>query len=100
MGKNNFPIVVKTGQTKATIYRTPSHGSVAFTVVYYEGTSRKRKAFADLDSAKLEAQSKVNSLSRGEAEVIRLSGEDRLGYLRAKNAIKECGIALDTAAHE
>lgn len=100
MKKPEFPKVIRVGQTKATIYKTPSHGCDSFTVVWYEGAVRKRKAFGDLDAAVLEAQAKVSSLSRGEAEILRLSGEERLAYLRARDAIQEFGLALDTAASE
>ena len=100
MSKPGYPKTIKVGQTKATIYKTPSHGCDSFTVVWYEGTVRKRKAFPTADAAELHAGSKVNSLSRGEAEVIRLSGEERLAYTRAKNALAEFSLSLDSIAHE
>ena len=97
MKKSEFPKVVKIGQTRATIYETPSHDCTAYTVVWYEGAVRKRKAFAELESAELHATIKVNSLSQGEAQVVHLSGEDRLAYVRARDVIAEFGLALDTA---
>ncbi len=100
MKKALFPQVIRVGQTKATIYQTPSHGCDSFTVVWYEGHVRKRKAFGDLDGAKLHAQAQVSSLSRGEAEIIRLSGEERLSYTRAREAVKEFNLALDSVANE
>jgi len=54
--KPEFPKTIRVGQTRATIYKTPTHGCVSFTVVWYEGAVRKRKSFADLDAAELEAQ--------------------------------------------
>ena len=100
MKKTEFPKVVRVGQTKATIYKTPSHGCDSYTVVWYVGAVRNRKAFAELELAEAHAQSQVNSLSLGEAEIIRLSGEERLAYVRAREAVKEFGLALDTAASE
>src|SRR5262245_4672914 len=100
MSKVKFPIVVKVGQTKARIYRTPSHGCNSYTVIWYEGHERRRKSFADLEAAQLEATTKVNSLARGEAEIVRLSGEERLSYLRARDAVQEFKLSLDTAAFE
>ena len=78
MKKAEFPKVVRVGQTRATIYKSLSHGSVSFTVIWYEGAFRKRKAFGDLVDAKVHASPKVNSLSKGEAEILHLSGEERI----------------------
>jgi integrase len=100
MKKVEFPKVVRVGQTKATIYKTPSHGCDSFTVVWFEGAVRKRKAFAAAAAAELHASSMVNSLSKGEAEIIQLSGEDRLAFVRAKNALAEFNLSLDSIAFE
>ncbi len=100
MKSAQFPQVVRVGQTKATIYKTPSHGCDSFTVAWYEGHVRKRRAFGDLDGAKLHAQAMVSSLSKGEADVIRLTGEERLAYCRAREAVQEFGLSLDSIANE
>lgn len=42
----------------------------------------------------------VNSLSRGEAKILRLSGEELLSYVRSKDAVAEFGFTLDSAAIE
>lgn len=95
-----FPKVVKVGQTRATIYKTPSHGCDSFTVVWYEGAVRKRKAFAVLVDAEVHANSKVECLSKGEAKILHLSGEERLSYVRASETIKEFDMTLDSVAIE
>ncbi len=100
MKKADFPKVIRIGQTRATIYKTPSHGCDAFTVAWYEGAVRKRKAFADLPAAELHAQTKVNMLSQGEAKAVRLSGTESLAYVRANEWVKEFGLSLDTVAAE
>lgn len=100
MARANSREIVRVGQTKATIYQTPSRGCLAYTVCWYEGANRRRKAFHDYAAARLHAASVVAALSRGETEVIRLSGEQRLEYTRAREAIAEFGVSLDTAAHE
>ena len=41
MKKAEFPKVVRIGQTKATIYKTSSHGCDSFTVVWFEGAIAK-----------------------------------------------------------
>jgi integrase len=100
MKKLEFPKIVRVGQTKATIYRTPSHGSESFTVVWFEGAIRKRKAFSTFQAAELHASSMVNSLSRGESDILRLSGEDRLAFVRAREALAEFNLSLDSIAFE
>ncbi len=100
MKKADFPMVIRVGQTRATIYSTPSNGSDSLTVAWYEGAARKRKAFGDLDAAKLHAHAQVSSLSKGEAEVTRLSGAERLVYVRARETIAEFGLSLDSVAVE
>lgn len=100
MRKAEFPKVVKVGQTRATIYRTPSHGCDSFTVVWYEGAVRKRKVFSEITEAEIHATTKVESMAKGEAEILHLSGEDRLAYVRSREAVAEFGLALDTAAFE
>ena len=100
MKKAEFPKVIKVGQTKATIYLNQTHGCDSFVVVWYEGAVRKRKAFGDIVAAEVHANGIVGSMSKGEAEIVRLSGPDRLAYVRAKEATAEFGLALDTAAFE
>ena len=78
MKKPEFPKVIKLGQTKTTIYKTPSHGCTSFTVVWYEGAIRKRKSFGDIVAAEVHANGVVGSMAKGEAEILRLSGPDRL----------------------
>ena len=93
-------MVIRTGQTKATIYNYPNNGSESFAVVWYIGNIRKRKIFAELESAKLHASAMVNSISRGEADAVNLTGEERLTYTRASQFVSEFGVSLDTAAAE
>ena len=94
------PLFAHLGQTRATIYKTPAKGCDSFTVAWYEGAKRLRKVFADLEAAETHATSKVNSLSVGEAQIINLSGPERLAYIRAREMVAEFGLALDSAAVE
>src|SRR5690242_9065965 len=98
--KEEFPKVIRVGQTKATIYKTPTNGCDSFTVVWYEGPVRKRKAFADLGLAEVHASSQVNNLSNGETRAAKLSGEECLEYVRARNTIQGYALSLDTAMAE
>src|SRR5215510_12268961 len=98
--KEEFPMVIRVGQTRATIYRTPTNNCDAYTVVWYEGAVRKRKAFADLGLAEIHANAQVNNLSEGETRAAKLTGEECLEYVRAKNAVKGFSLTLDTAMAE
>jgi integrase len=98
--KSRFPITVREGHIRAKIYKYSNRGSVSYTVVWYEGEKRLRKVFADLEDAKLHAQARVGQLANGTAQVLRLNGEELLTYVRAREAVAEFGLALDTIAFE
>ena len=98
--KVEFPKVIRVGQTKATIYLTPTNGCDSYTVVWYEGPVRRRKTFADAGLAEIHANSQVNNLSNGETRAAKLSGEECLEYVRARNSITGYALSLDTAMSE
>jgi hypothetical protein len=98
--KIEFPKVIRVGQTRATIYKTPTNGCDSYTVAWYEGAVRKRKAFADLGLAEIHANAQVNNLSTGETRAAKLTGEECLEYVRAKNAVQGYALSLDTATAE
>jgi hypothetical protein len=100
MKKREFPKVVRVGHSKAVIYKNANRDSVVYTVAWYEGDVRMRKAFGDLAEAELHAQARLGQLSRGTAEILRLDGEELLAYVRAREAVAEFGLALDTVASE
>ena len=88
MKKPEFPKVLKLEQTKTTFYKTPSHGCTSFTVVWYEGAVRKRKSFGDIVAAEVHANGIVESMSKGETQILNLSGEERLFYTRIRPLAK------------
>ncbi len=98
--KAEFPLVIRVGQTRATIYKTPTNGCDSYTVAWYEGAVRKRKAFADLGLAEVHAKAQVNNLSKGEARAAQLSGEECLEYVRGRNLIEGYASSLDAALTE
>jgi len=98
MSKPKFPITVKRGHTVVKIYHTPSRGCDAYTVVHYLGTKRQRKTFADLGLATTEAEIVATKLSTGEINVLTLTSDDRLAYVRAIEALKPTGVLLEMAA--
>ena len=98
MSKPKFPVAVRRGHTVVKIYRTPSRGCEAFTVSYYLGEKRQRVTFADLGLAMTEAETVANKLSTGEVNVLTLTSQDRLAYIRAIEALKPTGVPLEMAA--
>lgn len=97
---SKFPATYRVGQIKAKVYYTPTNGFDAFTAAWYEESGRKRKVFGDPDAAWQHAKGMVDSVAAGEIEEIRLSGAERLSYCRAKDVVKEFGLALDSVAVE
>lgn len=100
MSKAKFPMVVKRGHTIVKIYCTPSHGCDSFTVVHYIGQKRHRKSFARLELAVTEAETVANKLSTGELDVLTLTSDDRLAYVRTIQILKPTGVPLELAAME
>ena len=51
MRKPEFPKEIRVGHSLAKICKASPHGCDSFTVDWFEGTVRRRKAFADLAQA-------------------------------------------------
>ena len=98
MSKPKFPISVKRGHITVKIYKTPSRGCAAYTVVHYLGKQRQRSYFSDLGKAQTAAETTANSLSTGELKVLELKNDDRLGYIRAMEILKFTGLPLEVVA--
>ncbi len=97
MSKTKFPITVKRGNVRVKIYFTPTNGCDGFTVAYYFGGKRQRKCFADLNKAKLEAETTATKIAEGEMNVLTLTSEDRTAYVRAVEMLKPIGTPLEIA---
>jgi integrase len=95
-----FPINIQRGSSTVKIYRDVKETGTYYRVTFYMGSKRQRLNFADLETAKLEAEAKAAHLSRGDMDAIQVSGKDRLIYGRALEAIRPFGVALDAAAQE
>jgi integrase len=89
---------IKRGHTVVKVYRTPTKGCDAYTVVHYLGEKRQRKTFADLGEAIMEAETVASKLSTGELDVLTLKSEDRLAYVRAIEALRPTGVPLEIAS--
>jgi integrase len=100
MKRVRFPIVVKRGSSEVKIYRDRKPEGTYYRVVYYLGSKRHRLNFSDLQEATEEAEAKASQLSRGDMDAVQLSGKDRLEYGRAKDALKDFALPLDSVAIE
>jgi integrase len=100
MKRVRFPIVVKRGSSEVKIYRDRKPEGTYYRVVYYLGSKRHRLNFSDLREATDEAEAKASQLSRGDMDAVQLSGKDRLEYGRAKDAVKDFALPLDSVAIE
>ncbi|MBI5388196.1 MAG: tyrosine-type recombinase/integrase [Verrucomicrobia bacterium] len=97
MKKNAFPITIRNGNVRVKIYKTPTHGFDSFTVAYYFGGQRQRRTFADLATAKQEAQIAANKICAGELDVLTLTNSDRTAYVRSMELLKPFGTPLEMA---
>ena len=95
MSKTKFPITVRRGNVRVKIYHTPSHGCDSFTVVYYHGGKRQRRAFSDLELARQEAEVAANKICAGELDVLTLTSADRTAYVRSMEMLKPLGTPLE-----
>ena len=95
-----FPIVVKRGSSVVKIYRDRKPTGMYYRVAYHIGGKRHRLHFNDLEKAISEAEAKAAQLSRGDIDAAQLTGQDRLVYGRALEAVKEHRAPLDAVALE
>jgi exonuclease VII small subunit len=96
-----FPVAVKCGSTSVTIYRNkPKNGYSSFLVRYYRGSEEVRVTRANFEAARKEAESAARSLANGELDVLTLSSDDRISYIRAVQALEPTGIDLETVAKQ
>jgi integrase len=98
--KPKFPMTVRRGSCVVKIYRDRRPSGEYFRVIYYLGGKRHRLVFSSLADAKAEADAKASQLARGDIDAAQLSGQDRLIYGRALEAIRYLEIPLDAAALE
>lgn len=84
---DKFPLVFEKGGNKVRIY-SARNGERRYTLEYYLGGKRIRKVFTNLQKAKVEAQAALAKLINGEAEALRLTGQDRAIYVHAMERLR------------
>jgi len=100
MKRVRFPIEVKRGSSVVKIYRDRKPGGMYYRLTYYLDGKRQRLCFHDLQAAIDEAELKASHHARGDRYALEFDGKDRLEYGRAKDAVKQFGLALDAVANE
>ena len=81
------PIEVKRGNVTVKVYAVQNRvGKTVYrqyAVVYYDGTRRRKRRFADLSEAKQEAAFVAEKLASGDGPVLSLTAADRSVYIQA-----------------
>ena len=103
-GRSRWPVRVKRGNSTVSIYKADrkKNGRIyrEFKLAYYnEIGKRTLQSFNSFKRARKAADNVNVSLMKGEVKSLVLSNDDKVVYLRALNALKPTGTALDVAAH-
>lgn len=99
--KPSFPMVVKLGSARVTIYRnTTKKHYASYTVRYCRGTEEVRETRALFDEALDVARSAARNIANGEMDVLTLRNDDRLSYVRSVEHLRPTGVSLESAAVE
>ncbi|HVU27024.1 MAG TPA: hypothetical protein VHG71_04725 [Verrucomicrobiae bacterium] len=98
------PIEVKNGSVTVKIYEGTNHvqgnSYTQFTVVHYHGSQRVKRKFADLKTARREAETIAAQMAKGENDVLRLTAADRVVYLQAQEDLRPLNCPLNVAVSE
>ena len=98
------PIEIKRGSASVKIYtgtnRVGDKVYPQFTLVYYDGSQRKKARFADLGEAKREGELVATKLANGENDVLRLTSTDRAIYVQAVAHLRSLDVPLNVAVLE
>src|SRR4029453_10073077 len=96
-----FPMLIKKGSAVVKIYEVKNRDRKNYTVSYLTAVNgRVRRTFAELNTAKREAETIALNLAHGDLEALKLSGSDKQIYVEAKQAVPPTGMPLHVAAHD
>jgi integrase len=93
--RGNVTVKIYTGSNRVADKVYPQ-----FTLVYYDGSQRKKVRFADLGEAKREAELVATKLACGENDVLRLTSTDRTAYVQAMAHLRPLDVPLNAAVLE
>jgi integrase len=80
------------------IYKTPTRGYDAFTVVYYQDGKRRKPTFPTIEDALAKADDVTELLGTKDLNLLELSGVDTEIYRRARGILDPLGLAIDVVA--
>src|SRR4030095_13124072 len=96
-----FPMLIKKGSATVKIYEVKNRDRQNYTVSYLTAVNgRVRKTFADLDSAKREANTIALNLAHGDLQALKLTGGERQIYVEATKVLEPTGVGLNSAGCE
>jgi integrase len=97
----DFPLLIKKGSATVKIYEVKNRDRKNYTVSYLTAMNgRVRKTFAELGTAKREADAIALNLAHGDLQALKLTGAERQIYVEASRAVERTGIPLNSAACE
>ncbi|MFT4640458.1 MAG: hypothetical protein ACI8T1_003786 [Verrucomicrobiales bacterium] len=88
------------GSTAIPIYASKVKGRIRYTVAFYRDGERKRRAFASLEKAKVEARLIAQQIQQGKQHATDLLPHERESYLAACSLLENSGIPLVAAVQE
>lgn len=98
------PLAVKRGNVTVKIYagqnRVGDRIYPQFTLVYYDGSQRRKQRFADPEEARREAAFVAAKLASGENQALHLTATDRVVYLQALDLLRPLNVPLNFAVGE
>lgn len=97
---SGFPMELRRGSVRATIYRQEKGGNEYFRLTWYEGSVRRERVLSDAAKAKATAETILRGLAKGDHEATNFTGKERLIFQRAQAAVAPFGVEVDTACTE
>lgn len=102
MKQPKFPVEIERGSVTIRIRRvcpSPKYPDYyCFGLDYHEDGRRQRPTFGTLKEARKEAAATAERLSRGDGNVLKLTGAERLNYMQAVEVLYPHQVALSTVA--
>lgn len=102
--QNPKPIEVKRGNIRLRIYQGATVNSGVqyplFTLAYYEGGTRQRRAFGSLDKAKAEAAKIAERLDQGDHDALKFKSADAQSFALASRELKPLDVPLLDAVRQ
>lgn len=91
-------MTVRRGSVAVKIYRQLKQNKYpTYVLAYYDGSQRKRIPFAEYEKCRAAALDIADKMAAGDLETIRLTGADRIVYIRAQEIAGRLRIPLDLA---